>query len=97
MGNELKIVLVVIAIYLLLGFQNLVNTSVFLIPYELNPLVILSVSIFVLIGSIRKNKESQALSLAYFIGILFYSLLSTRTLSVLHNNTQMDMFSDVAN
>ena len=97
MEKELKIVLVVIATYLLLGFQNLVNTSVFLIPYELNPLVILSVSIFVLIGNIRKNNERRLLNFTYFIGVMFYSLLSTRTLSVLYNNTNMNVFSDLAN
>lgn len=98
MGNELKIVLIVIAVYLVIGIQNLVNTSVFLIPYELNPLVILSVSGINLFGYL-KQKEKQALSirLIYFVGILFYSFLSTRTLNILNNRLDNDIFLDLSN
>jgi hypothetical protein len=96
MVNELKIVLIIIAIYLVLGIQNFANTAVFLIPYELNPLVILSVSTIILLGQGKQNKN-LSYKFIYFIGILFYSLLSSRTLSFLSNNYDNQVFRLVAN
>ena len=95
MGNELKIVLIVIAIYLVLGFQNLVNTSVFLIPYELNPLILLGVAAIIFFGQIIRN-QNPSFKAVYFTGILFYSFLSTRTLSLFSNYFDYQIFNEVA-
>lgn len=96
MGNELKIVLIVIAIYLVLGVQNLVNTSVFLIPYEVNPLVIFSVSIISLVRGF-KNSSHIYIKAIFCVGILFYAFFSSRTLNILHNRFQYDLFLDILN
>lgn len=98
MGNELKIVLVVLASYLVIGIQNLVNTSVFLIPYELNPLVIFSVSALSALNSVKnRKKDKSSLRLIFFVGILFYAFLSSRTLNLLSNHFQSQIFTDVVN
>lgn len=98
MGNDLKIVLIVLAIYIVLGFQNLVNTSVFLIPYELNPLVIFSVSLISIVSSFfQSKKENSTLQLIFFSGILFYAFLSSRTLNLLSNHFQSQIFIEVLN
>tara|TARA_B100000809_G_C15099090_1_gene516184 strand:- start:64 stop:660 length:597 start_codon:yes stop_codon:yes gene_type:complete len=96
MGNELKIVLIAIAVYLVLGIQNLASTSVFLIPYELNPLVILSVSVIILFSGV-KQKKSVLFKSIYLVGVLFYSLFSTRTLSLFSNNFEYHIFNVIAN
>jgi len=89
MDKSLKIVMIVLAIYIVLALQFYLEKHILYIPYIFNPLVLFITSIFITLYHPKKN------NLIYLIGILFYCFLSERTLNILYNYTDINLFLEI--
>ena len=93
MDKSLKIVLIPIATYIVLGLQFFIEKGVLIIPYMLNPIVLLITSLAIVFNSYKK--ENFIINLVYFLSILFYCFTSERTLNMIYNYSEVNFFIDI--
>lgn len=88
MDNTRKIVLVVFAIYVVLGLQFFFVNGSLILPVDFNPLVLLLVAILSAVSSFKNI--SFRTNVVYLTGLSIYAFLSERTLNIVYNYLELD-------
>jgi hypothetical protein len=95
MDKTLKIVFSSLTVFLLTGFQNLYSKGQFLVPYELNTVILILVGLLVFIFSLRNSAIKN--NAIYFIGILAYGIGDQRFLEFINYKTGLGVIQTLIN